>query len=198
MSGLALASLVVVALWLGILTLLVLLIIRQVGLLTARSELAGHVFDVSRDGLEIGASVPAEVIDALPESVSGVTYVLRLSASCAPCRELASVLGREGIDRSQPIVALIAGRTELADGMATMLPPAMRSIRDPQATTLAESLRIQSVPFALTIENGVVAGKAYLRSAADLSDLFSRIETRKRAPNSHPEPVRREGLSHVG
>lgn len=65
MSGLAVAALVLTSVWLGVLTLIVVLV-RQIGLLTVRLSVAGHTH-LTDDGPEPGSDVPEEVTAALPD-----------------------------------------------------------------------------------------------------------------------------------
>lgn len=174
MSGLGISALVLTGVWIGILTLVVLLVVRQIALLTVRLDhvRTGPAFDFGNDGLEVGSQVPEEVTAALPELKTDLTYLLLVSATCNPCRTLVSELQGQGFASERNIIALVPGRDELADGLVTMLPPGIPSIRDPQASALAKSLQIQSTPFALKVEEGIVTRKAYLHSAADLAQLI--------------------------
>lgn len=174
MSGLALVALVAAAIWLGFLTLVMILLVRQVAVLTARFELGLPRFSPAADGLEIGRDAPQSVMEAIPEARSEVAYVLLTSATCGPCRELVPELARHHAD--EKVVALLAGPDALADGLAALFPPWIQIIRDPLATALAKSLEIQSTPFAMEIEDGRISGKAYLYS---VSDLLRLIEARR-------------------
>ncbi len=55
MSTLAVAALVLVCVWLGVLTLVAVLLVRQVGLLTVRLSVAGQALAVENDGPEVGS-----------------------------------------------------------------------------------------------------------------------------------------------
>jgi len=61
MSALAIAALVLVCVWLGVLTLVVVLLVRQIGLLTVRLSVADRALSVDNDGPEVGSSVPEDV-----------------------------------------------------------------------------------------------------------------------------------------
>ncbi len=179
MSGLAIIALTLAVAWLAGLTLVLVLAIRQVGLLTLRLDQAqpigghpmavGPYHDTANDGLMMGTPVPPEVLAAIPDLASGVTYLLLVSATCGPCRDLVTELRRRRFTASQTLVALVPGPTDLADGMLAMLPAGVHAIRDPEAATLArQHLQLQSTPFAMQIDEGVITGKAYLHSADDL------------------------------
>jgi len=171
MSALAIAALVLVCVWLGVLTLVVVLLVRQIGLLTVRLSVADRALSVDNDGPEVGSSVPEDV--ALPDLEEERAYLLLISAGCTPCRELVADLGDRRFE--QNIVALVPGSEEQASELAALLPPGIRAVLDPEATSLAESLKIQSTPFALEVERGTVTRKAYLYEGA--SDLIGFVES---------------------
>jgi hypothetical protein len=179
MSGLAVVALVLAGIWLGILTLVVVLLVRQIGLLTVRLSVAGQAPDLDNDGPEVGSNVPEEVASALPEVVDERAYVLLISASCTPCRELAAGIRQH--DFEQTVVALVPGDGELADELVALLPSGVRAVRDPEARRLAGALGINSTPFAVEVERGTVTRKAYLYDGA--SDLMELVEAEKKIPS---------------
>jgi hypothetical protein len=183
-SGLVFTALVFTALWLGSLTLVVLLLVRQIGLLTVRLDLAKRVVEPSNDGLIVGTRVPEEVMAELPELKVGLAYILLVSATCDSCRILVADLQRE-LPQAANLVALVPGRAELAEGLVSLLQPKIRSVRDPEATALARSLQIQSTPFVLAVEEGIVAGKAYLHRATDLVQFIVDREASAAGPSIH-------------
>jgi hypothetical protein len=167
MSALAITALVLVCAWLGILTLVVVLLVRQIGLLTVRLSVASQALSLDDDGPEVGSSVPEDVASVLATSEEEKAYLLLISAGCMPCRELVSDLGEHRFE--QNIVALVPGREELATELAALLPHGVRAVLDPEATRLAEVLKLESTPFALEVERGTVTRKAFLHEgAADL------------------------------
>lgn len=167
MSTLGTIALVLAALWMGALTLAIVLTIRQVAILMVRLDRLGEgvgfptaFYDPMAEGPEIGSRLPEEVSRALPELGSGMTHLLLLSATCGPCQDLAAGLGKAGVPKQGRVLALVPGRREMADALAATLPSGVRQIRDPDATALAHKLSIQRVPFALLIESGTVTAKA--------------------------------------
>lgn len=174
MSGPGLVALVSVAVWLGLLTLVVILLVRQVAVMTGRFEMGMPRFSPATDGLVIGKAVPQAVADAIPALNSEVVYIMLLSATCGPCRELVPQFERQHLP--EKFVALLAGRAEVAAGLAELLPAWIQVIRDPLATSLAKELEIQSTPFAMEIEGGHITGKAYLYG---ISDLLRLVEARR-------------------
>lgn len=162
-----------VAVWLAVLSMVVLLLVRQVALLNVRIA-RGAGAAAARDGLMIGRPIPESVATQLPEVRLGVVYVLLMSAICAPCREVAPQLGRLRID--EPVVALVPGNGEAVRGLIEMLPSWFRVIADPAATQIAKELQIESTPFAFEVEFGIVTGKVFIHEASDLMHL---VEARR-------------------
>ena len=171
MSALAIAALVLVCAWLGVLTFVVMLLVRQVGLLTVRLSMATQAMSLDDDGPEIGSSLPEDVAEVMPEGERA--YLLLISAGCDPCRELVAEL--DGHRFEQKVVALVPGRQEQAAELAALLPPGIRVVLDPEATQLAESLDLESTPFALEVESGTVTRKVHVYGGA--SALFEFMES---------------------
>lgn len=171
MSALAIAALVLVCAWLGVLTFVVMLLVRQVGLLTVRISMATQAMSLDDDGPEIGSSLPEDVAEVMPEGQRA--YLLLISADCDPCRELVAEL--DGHRFEQKVVALVPGRQEQAAELAALLPPGVRVVLDPEATQLAESLDLESTPFALEVESGTVTRKVHVYGGA--SALFEFMES---------------------
>ena len=173
MSALAIAALVLVCIWLGVLTLVVVLLVRQIGLLTVRLSVASQAFSLDDDGPELGSSLPEDVTSVLPGlEEEERAYLLLISAGCTPCRELVADLGERSF--GQKIVALVPGGEEQAREMAALLPSGMQVVLDPEAVRLASALRLESTPFALEVERGTVTRKAYLHEGAP--DLIGFVE----------------------
>ena len=174
MSSIEVVAVVVVGVWLATVSFVLLLLVRQIGLLTVLVQQGGPPVSMDRDGLEVGEQVPEDVVSAL--SLNGrPTYVLLMSTTCGPCRELAADLEGAAIDA--PLVALVSGADDLADGLVALLPNGVRVVRDPDATVLAKSLRINSSPFAIEVEAGTVTGKSYVNTRSDLLRL---VDARRR------------------
>lgn len=155
--------------WMATLTLVLVLTVRQIVLLTARLDAARGAINMSADGLEIGLPVPREVLDVVPEADHDIGYVLLLSASCTPCRELIPHLA--GIRSVATITTLVPGPKEAVESIVGALPQHYRVVRDPLAAIVAQHLALESTPFAMQIERGIVTGKAYLHSAKDLASF---------------------------
>ena len=174
MSALAIAALVLVCIWLGVLTLVVVLLVRQIGLLTVRLSVASQAFSLDNDGPEVGSSLPEEVTSVVPELMEERAFLLLISSSCTPCRELVADL-QGGHSFEQKVVALVPGGEEQAREMAALLPSGIRVMLDPEAARLAEAIDLESTPFALEVERGTVTRKAFLHQGA--SDLVAFVES---------------------
>jgi hypothetical protein len=162
MSALAIVALVLACVWLGVLTFVVVLLVRQVGLLTVRLSMATQAISLDDDGPEVGSTLPEDVTEVMPDRERA--FLLLISASCEPCREL--VVELDGHQFEQSVVALVPGRQEQASELAALLPPGIRVVVDPEATQLAESLDLESTPFAIAVEGGTVTSKVHLFGGA--------------------------------
>jgi hypothetical protein len=162
MSALAIVALVLVCAWLGVLTFVVMLLVRQVGLLTVRVSTATQAMSLDDDGPEVGSSLPEDVAEVMPQNERA--YLLLISAGCDPCRELVADL--DGHRFEQNVVALVPGGQEQAGELAALLPPGVKVVLDPEATQLAESMDLESTPFVLEVEGGIVNRKVHLFGGA--------------------------------
>jgi hypothetical protein len=173
MSGLGIAALALTGTWLAVLTLVIILAIRQIGLLTVHLGPGGPALNLATDGLPVGSEVPDRVIASLPMATAGRTYLLLASAGCKPCRNLVEGLRGQRLPSVERVVALVPGHRELAASLLEMLPTGIISIPDPEARELAAALQVQSAPFAIEIVDGKIAGKTYLHGVPDLIKFLS-------------------------
>lgn len=157
-----LAVLVLAIIWLSILTVVVLLLVRQVALLSVQLSFAGPVSSFADDGPPIGSAVPDDLLELMRD---GSGSVLALSASCIPCRELVGNLHRRKL--KTPVVAVIEGDIALARALATELPRGALPVLGSGASAILQTLRIESRPFVIGVWNGNVTRKAYVRSDQD-------------------------------
>jgi hypothetical protein len=204
MSTMGTLALVLTSSWLAGVTLLLILVIRQIGLLTVRLDhirsesIVGPHLDVANDGPEVGSGVPEEVLAVVPECRSAVSYLLLVSATCSPCRELVQELRRRQLRSEWSIVALVPGPSEVAESLIAMFPVGIRCVRDPEAAVLArQQLRIQSTPFVLQIEAGTVTGKAYLYNADDLLRFIESRATSNAGEIARRASAARKVVGHV-
>lgn len=183
MTGLEVTALALVALWLGVLTVLVLASVRQIALLDLRIEL-GPTVSAAADGPEIGTDLPEAAAAALPVSNGdGPAYLLFLSPTCAPCVEIISQLHHRDVRR--PVYALFSGDDRMAADFEAMFPSNIQSLRDPAATEVARAVNVNVTPFALQVENQIVTGRAHLRSADDFLRLIDAYQVSDAAELAH-------------
>lgn len=180
MSALEFVALVLTAVWLLLLTVVTLVLVRQVAILTVRLNRTGPSMDLARDGLMIGSEIPPNVVAALPELSEGIVYLLMTSGTCAPCYEVVAEMCDMRIPQTS--VALVAGPAGAASELERLFPSAVRTIRDPQASELAKSLELHSTPYVLELEDKKVTGKAFLHEAADLIRLIEAGRTPRQLP----------------
>lgn len=191
MSPLEIGVVALVSCWLAALTVAVVIVVRQVAILGFRLDRVGGRAPAGADGLDIGRRVPDFVLEALPQTRLGVAYVLITSATCAPCREIAPQLSK--IHVPEPVIALVPGGEDLASSLIALMPPWVKTVRDPLAAELSKALQVQYTPFAMEIEAGYVTARAYLHSAADLEGL-----SRVRRSGERKLPITlREAIEHA-
>lgn len=177
MSNLEVAVLVGVAIWLVILTLIIVLVVRQVGLLLVHLSLApmtnitspASTIALDEDGPAIGSQVPEEIMNRIPTDKGSPTTIMLISAICIPCHELVKALRDHTINT--PLVALVTGHAPLADDLAALLPPHAHVIHDPDAVDIANRLDIHSTPFGFVVYSREVVHKSYLRNVDNLLTL---------------------------
>ena len=170
--------LIIFGVWLGLLTLVSILTIRQIALLTlkfsggidqnyeaAPTPTSMPAFWLDNDGFEVGTDVPLEVVRKLPQLERGKTFLLLLSGTCTPCHKVAEAITKHHFDAS--IVALVPGPDDLANIIIELLPPEIHVVRNPDAVSIAQALELRSTPFAMAIEDGVIARKSYLHRPTD-------------------------------
>jgi thiol-disulfide isomerase/thioredoxin len=192
-NNLEVAALALTGLWLGVLTIVVVLLVRQLGLVTLRLELGGLSTPPS-DGPDIGTSIPHEVSERLPQLGQGLNYLLLVSPTCVPCHELAPQLSAVAIEAPARALALVPGSSEIADDFVPMLPVWYEVVRDPVATAVANALEMERTPAVLELEDGVVTGKAYVLRAADLQNL---VDARARSDAADIARQAKEVGDHV-
>lgn len=168
MTRLEVLALSVTGVWLTIVSVVVILLVRQLGLIAVRLREMGN-FSLSNDGPLIGSPIPEQVTMSISGVGEAVHHVLLISPTCGPCRELADQL--RGRTYATGMTALVPGAGEVADALIALLPEGFSIVRDPIATEVANALGIRSTPFAVRLEDSIVKAKSYLNSADDLLRL---------------------------
>lgn len=172
----------VATVWLLVLTVGVMLCIRQLGALTARMEIVAMGSGAGQ-GAALGFQISGDLARAHPGLAAGRRIVLVLSATCASCAELMRRIDLG--DRPQSLGAV--------DGVIALLvgadDPSRRSSRDvlsdvagdvvvdPLATAVAQALRMKTIPSALYLIDGVVAGTImFLDRLEQIDDMVHSAE----------------------
>jgi hypothetical protein len=175
-SGLEVVAVVAAAIWLGVLSVVVLLLVRQVGVLTVQLERQQHVGAPVMEGLALGSPVPADVLDALQADGEGSSYLLVLGATCPPCRELALGL-RDAGAVTRGLTVAITGRGETGTVIEDALRDRARIVSDPLATRVTKALGVDTTPFAFEIAGGEVTAKAVVRGTDHLISFVQAVRT---------------------
>ncbi len=179
MTTVQVSALIAVAIWMAVLSIVVLLCVRQIALIS--TQLGQHPVIMENDGPEIGTDFAQMMSNEVPVLLNGESHLLLLSASCKPCHDLASMLNRIQLP-AHPIAALVPGRPDLADLVVDVLPAQITPIRDPDATDLARAMSMQRVPSAVTFDQGVVTAK--MDHIASAGDLEAFLHSRSTSPAS--------------
>lgn len=187
MNGLEIAALVAVGVWMSVLTLLFLVMIRQVSLVTAWARRSGSAASLADDGIEIGVVVPDEAAETAPVLRDQHAFILFLEGDCQPCREFALDAGQsEEVARLQgrsAVVASVQGKGAQADEVARMLPDWVEVVQEPGAATIAKSFEVQATPMIYEVDEGKVAGRAV--AGYGLSDFLNLVRAREKQKNGN-------------
>lgn len=164
MTSLATAALIAAAVWLAALTVMVLAMVRQVGLLTSWAQNSHDVGTAAEAGLDVGAELPASVGQIQPDLKSGLAYVVFLDGNCQPCREFAVEAGRatelKDPPGSFPILAAITGTDREADEIARSLPSWFGVVTGEDAASLTDGFEVRSTPYVYEVDGNAVTGRA--------------------------------------
>ncbi len=177
MNPLEIIGLVVVAVWLGVLTLTVLLLTRQLGVILARLQDVGVGVASMGQGVQIGERVPGEVKDLL--AVKRSNLLLMITTRCDACS--AVVEGLSGTDPGVAIVTLIPGDAETATMLSRSLHPAFTLVQDPEASMVAEQIRLNAAPYVMEIKDGVVTRKSFVQGPNHLLEFIGHEKERPKA-----------------
>lgn len=182
MSGLGVAALIAAGIWLGVLTFVVVLLVRQLALISAWAQ--EQAPGGSRaEGIDIGAEVPTAALDVLPAMQEGLCYVLFLDGNCQPCRELALEAGRSpdfaALRDSIPIGASVRGSGAPSDEIERLLPSWVSVIRSEEADLLAKNFEVAQTPCIMEVERGRVTGRAI--AGYGLINFLNLVDARSRS-----------------
>lgn len=187
MSDLGVVALVLVSCWMAVLSIAVLLLIRQVGLTTVRLDRIRDVRAPVNDGLDVGKAAPEAVVDLLPETASAPTYFLVLGSLCAPCRELLADLRPD--DLTHTTFALIGGREDIKDDVVSLVPMGMRAVTGEAGAAALRALEVSTTPMAFEVRDGTITGKAMLRGAQHFLSFVGESAGATKSPKLEIEEV---------
>jgi len=176
MSGVEQIALVVTVSWLCLLTFIVVLLVRQLGLITVRLSLGSVAAGAPAGGLEIGTALPDDVAAAFPDE-DALVYLLVLSATCGHCRAIVTGLNEDEFSELEgALVVVLPGDGPVVDHLAAFVPSWVRLIRGAEAVRIAEGLRADVTPIVFGVERGIVNGRALPASASDVVLLMKAHE----------------------
>jgi thiol-disulfide isomerase/thioredoxin len=187
MTALETTVVVVLAAWMLVLTVTLLVAIRQIAVIMLLLDRDGEGPAPVDDGIDVGSELPtsvARLIDPLPDRPS---FVLVLAAVCGPCRELAPQL--DAVSTSTPLTVLVVGGDpRLAGELAQLVPSPIRTVTGGAARDASTALGITTTPFVFEFREQRLAAKAAVRGlehlqryvdeaeAVTTSDLGTRLE----------------------
>jgi hypothetical protein len=165
MTAVELVAVAAVASWLLVLTLVVILLVREIAVLRLGGREPASSPALPEDGLMIGSPAPAALARAIGD-LPDVSYLLLLSGGCRGCVELAAGLG--DAEFAERLVAVIQGPPEATEDIAKLLPPWIEQVRGDQAEEIFTELEMRTTPSAFQLEAGEITGKAILRGVHEL------------------------------
>lgn len=177
MGTLAIVALVAAGVWLGILTATIVLLVRQLALVTLWVQERSAV---GEDGLGIGAEVPESSRALTPELDAGLGYLLFLGGDCQPCREFALEARKsrefKELRGTVALLAAVSGPEPQAEEVARMLPDWVRVLRGDEAEKVKEDLEVRTTPSVYEVERGAVTGRAV--AGYGLENFLNLVEAR--------------------
>lgn len=168
MSALETVVVALVAGWLAVLTIVVLALVRELGLLKTRASTSEAL---DEDGLPIGSPVPRTAKAVVPRLDRELVYLLFVSPSCGPCSALLDELRGATLPPAH-VHVVIGGGGPRATELAALVPATFDVVVGDDAAAVTSALEVRGTPFALQIENGIVTGKAVVHSPDELARLI--------------------------
>jgi hypothetical protein len=160
MPAIEVAAIIAVAVWLAVMTVMMLLVFRQVSLITAWMQQRSP----GEGGLDAGAEVPDDALALMPELRENLGYVLFLAGNCSPCREFALDAARSetilGFRENAKYLAAVAGDGRQAEEIAGLLPDWVRVVRGDDAQLIKDQFDVRATPAVYEVERGNVTGGA--------------------------------------
>lgn len=180
MSTTEIVTVGVVAAWLLVLTVVILMVVRQIGAMLVRIELVARGGGSSyAHGALVGLRLAEHLVTQHPFLASGRKVVLLVSGTCTTCAglidELSSTWTPTYFDARDELVVLVVGAD---DGRRTAIVEDLHDrafvVVDPVATDIARNLKLANVPSAIVIDAGVIAAsRIFIDRAIQLDEMIS-------------------------
>lgn len=174
MTGLGVIALVVVAVWLTVMSVLVLLCVRQISALMIRVDLTAR----GASGIvatTIGFRLSAALAERAPFLTEGPKLVILLSTTCDPCLDLIAELRRgttpANLGPENRVILLRTQGDPAADVVIHELEPFARVIAGDAAEDVARGLGMNTTPTAVLLDDGEVTGTGVAHRVAELDEL---------------------------
>lgn len=151
--------LIVFGCWLALLTCVIVLIFRQLALITERLEFIGPGVTMFQDGPADNTELPDSVATPLalkPEAA----WIILLSATCSTCHDIAGDFAQHGLPSKERWIALVPGEGGHQDELIRLLPDAVDVITGDTGYAVSSELQIERSPFLLAVHGNRVIGKA--------------------------------------
>ena len=166
---------VLVAVWLGVLTMVVAALVRQTtALQLALQQRSPETFSPDSDGPPVGSTMAESILDlvrGVDVDADGPVGLLVLSSTCGPCREIITSFD-QAAHTGVPVVAFVAGSGAPLSEVAGLARERFDGVvAGGPGDQAAQEMGVQSSPFAVYIKSGVVVGKTYVRQVADIYDI---------------------------
>lgn len=199
MSSLVVTALVAASVWLLILTVGLLLCIRQLGALMVRTELiARGAGGAHAHGAVVGFELSEDLLQSAPILREGRRVVLLLSATCATCEQLVEEFATVGpparLSLPEELVVLLVQDDggEAADEAVQAITPYATVLRGPEATQIARGLRLANLPSAIYLLDRRIAGSlAFVDRLSQIDELLAGapLQSRNGEAEAVPQPV---------
>ncbi len=156
--------------WQVVVAVLIAVLFRQVALLSI--AMSQQDPPARNSNLAVGVPIPQE-LDSDMVDPAETTYVFWLSVGCDACVRVAEELGTAISTGAwtESTVALITGPATAATSLSDTAALQNRTIVDPDASSIIETLGLTTSPFVIKTANGVVRGWSTVTSIPDLEKL---------------------------
>jgi len=144
---------------------------RQITLISLRIGLLQN--PSAKPVLIAGSPLPDAVTATVPSlAESPTTYLLWMTSQCASCRELATrLIERWSIDGVDDVLVLLSGDGTAADSLAAELQRHAGVVRSPAADEVTGALALDTAPFVVEVERGVITGWVTPETPEDIDRL---------------------------